>query len=72
MVPEGSGARGRIEQREPGVLAGLGVAEAVFRHIDAGTACVGDAMASRYTIIVSFQPISGCEMWKAWFGDQCQ
>jgi nicotinate-nucleotide pyrophosphorylase (carboxylating) len=38
VVPEGSRARGRIEQRAPGVLAGLGVAEAVFRRVDAGTA----------------------------------
>jgi nicotinate-nucleotide pyrophosphorylase (carboxylating) len=38
VVPEGSRARGRIEQRAPGVLAGLGLAEAVFRRVDAGTA----------------------------------
>jgi nicotinate-nucleotide pyrophosphorylase (carboxylating) len=38
VVPEAARARARIEQREPGVLAGLGVAEAVFRRIDAGTA----------------------------------
>src|SRR5215212_5437558 len=34
VVPEGSHARARIEQRAPGVLAGLGVAEAVFEHVD--------------------------------------
>ena len=34
VVPEGSRARGRIEQRAEGVPAGLGVAEAVFRRID--------------------------------------
>ena len=38
VVPEGARARATIEQRAPGVLAGLGVAEAVFRRLDAGTA----------------------------------
>jgi nicotinate-nucleotide pyrophosphorylase (carboxylating) len=38
VVPKGARARARIEQRAPGVLAGLGVAEAVFRRVDAGTA----------------------------------
>jgi nicotinate-nucleotide pyrophosphorylase (carboxylating) len=34
VVPAGAGARATIEQRAPGVPAGLGVAEAVFRRID--------------------------------------
>jgi nicotinate-nucleotide pyrophosphorylase (carboxylating) len=34
VVPEGARARGRIEQRAPGVIAGLRVAEAVFRRMD--------------------------------------
>jgi nicotinate-nucleotide pyrophosphorylase (carboxylating) len=38
VVPEGARTRATIEQRAPGVLAGLGVAEAVFRRLDAGTA----------------------------------
>jgi nicotinate-nucleotide pyrophosphorylase (carboxylating) len=33
-VPEGARARARIVQRTPGVIAGLGVAEAVFRRVD--------------------------------------
>ena len=36
VVPEGARARARIEQREPGVPAGLRVADAVFAHVDAG------------------------------------
>jgi nicotinate-nucleotide pyrophosphorylase (carboxylating) len=36
VVPEGTQSRARIEQREPGVLAGLEVAEAVFRRLDPG------------------------------------
>jgi nicotinate-nucleotide pyrophosphorylase (carboxylating) len=35
VVPEGSLARARISQKEPGVLAGLGVARAVFERVDA-------------------------------------
>jgi nicotinate-nucleotide pyrophosphorylase (carboxylating) len=38
VVPVGATARATIEQRAPGVLAGLGVAEAVFTRLDAGTA----------------------------------
>jgi len=38
VVPKEARARARIEQRAPGVLAGLGVAEAVFRRVDPGTA----------------------------------
>src|SRR5919109_4605231 len=34
VVPDGSRAKGRIEQRAAGVPAGLRVAEAVFRRID--------------------------------------
>ena len=34
VVPEGAQARARIEQREPGVVAGLGVAQAVFERVD--------------------------------------
>jgi nicotinate-nucleotide pyrophosphorylase (carboxylating) len=34
VVPEGRRARGRIDQKQPGVLAGLRVAGAVFAHID--------------------------------------
>jgi nicotinate-nucleotide pyrophosphorylase (carboxylating) len=34
VVPAGAGARARIEQRAPGVLSGLGVAEEVFRALD--------------------------------------
>lgn len=34
VVPPGATARARIEQRTPGVLAGLDVAEAVFRRVD--------------------------------------
>lgn len=33
-MPEGAQARARIEQRAPGVVAGLGVARAVFERID--------------------------------------
>ena len=36
VVPEGAGARARIEQRAAGVPAGLEVAEAVFRRLDPG------------------------------------
>ena len=35
VVPEDARAVARIEQRAPGVIAGLGVAEAVFRELDA-------------------------------------
>jgi nicotinate-nucleotide pyrophosphorylase (carboxylating) len=35
VVPEDARARARIEQRAPGVVAGLRVAEAVFRRVDA-------------------------------------
>jgi nicotinate-nucleotide pyrophosphorylase (carboxylating) len=35
VVPEGAQARARIEQRAPGVIAGLGLAQAVFERIDA-------------------------------------
>ena len=38
VVPEAVRARATVEHRAPGVLSGLGVAEAVFRRIDAGTA----------------------------------
>lgn len=38
VVPEGALARARIEQREPGVIAGLDVAAAVFRQVDPGLA----------------------------------
>jgi nicotinate-nucleotide pyrophosphorylase (carboxylating) len=38
VVPVTALARAHIEQREPGVLAGLGVAEAVFRRVDAKAA----------------------------------
>jgi nicotinate-nucleotide pyrophosphorylase (carboxylating) len=34
VVPEEAQARARIDQKEPGVIAGLGVAEAVFRQVD--------------------------------------
>ena len=34
VVPEGARARGRIEQKAPGVVAGLAVAEAVFERLD--------------------------------------
>src|SRR5215212_6800122 len=34
VVPEGARARARIEQRAPGVVAGLGVAQAVFERVD--------------------------------------
>jgi nicotinate-nucleotide pyrophosphorylase (carboxylating) len=34
VVPEGARARARIEQREPGVVAGLGVAKGVFERVD--------------------------------------
>jgi nicotinate-nucleotide pyrophosphorylase (carboxylating) len=34
VVPEAAIARARIEQKAPGVLAGLAVAEAVFRRVD--------------------------------------
>jgi nicotinate-nucleotide pyrophosphorylase (carboxylating) len=34
VVPEGARGRARIEQKEPGVLAGIGVARAVFEHVD--------------------------------------
>ena len=34
VVPDGAQARARIEQREPGVVAGLGVARAVFEQVD--------------------------------------
>jgi nicotinate-nucleotide pyrophosphorylase (carboxylating) len=34
VVPEGAQARARIEQRAPGVVAGLAVAQAVFEHLD--------------------------------------
>src|SRR4051794_41791586 len=33
-VPRDAQARARIEQKEPGVIAGLDVAEAVFREVD--------------------------------------
>ena len=36
VVPQGAGARARIEQRAPGVPAGLRVAEAVFQRLDPG------------------------------------
>ena len=35
VVPPGTRARARIDQKAPGVLFGLGVAEAVFRRLDA-------------------------------------
>jgi len=38
VVPAGARARARIAQREPGVLAGLEVAEAVFARVDPGVA----------------------------------
>ena len=34
VVPEGAGARAVIRQKEPGVVAGLGVARAVVEHVD--------------------------------------
>jgi nicotinate-nucleotide pyrophosphorylase (carboxylating) len=34
VVPEGAQALARIEQREPGVVAGLGVAQGVFERVD--------------------------------------
>jgi nicotinate-nucleotide pyrophosphorylase (carboxylating) len=34
VVPDGAQARARIEQRAPGVVAGLGVAQAVFERLD--------------------------------------
>src|SRR5687768_2671257 len=34
VVPEGAQARARIEQKEPGVIAGLPVARAVFQRVD--------------------------------------
>jgi len=36
VVPAGTRARGRIEQKAPGVVFGLEVAEAVFRRLDPG------------------------------------
>jgi nicotinate-nucleotide pyrophosphorylase (carboxylating) len=38
VVPEGAQARARIEQRAPGVVAGLGVAQAVFERLDGSLA----------------------------------
>lgn len=38
VVPDGARARARIEQRAPGVVAGLGVAQAVFERIDPSVA----------------------------------
>ena len=35
VVPDGARARALIRQKEPGVIAGLGVAHAVFGHVDA-------------------------------------
>ena len=34
VVPKSAQARARIEQRAPGVVAGLGVAQAVFERLD--------------------------------------
>jgi nicotinate-nucleotide pyrophosphorylase (carboxylating) len=34
VVPSDARARARIEQKQPGVIAGLDVARAVFRHVD--------------------------------------
>jgi nicotinate-nucleotide pyrophosphorylase (carboxylating) len=34
VVPEGAQARARINQKEPGVIAGLRVAQTVFEHVD--------------------------------------
>ena len=34
VVPEGAVARARIDQKQPGIVAGLRVAEAVFRTVD--------------------------------------
>lgn len=34
VVPDGAQARARIEQKEPGVIAGLPVAREVFTHVD--------------------------------------
>ena len=34
VVPEGAQARARIDQKEPGVIAGLRVAQAVFQRVD--------------------------------------
>jgi nicotinate-nucleotide pyrophosphorylase (carboxylating) len=36
LVPAGARARARIVQKAPGTIAGLRVAEAVFRHVDPG------------------------------------
>ncbi|MEA2375611.1 MAG: hypothetical protein QOD53_2074 [Thermoleophilaceae bacterium] len=36
LVPAGTAARARIEQKAPGVVAGLDVAEAVFARVDPG------------------------------------
>ena len=38
VVPDGAVARARIEQRAPGVIAGLDLAAAVFRRVDSGLA----------------------------------
>jgi nicotinate-nucleotide pyrophosphorylase (carboxylating) len=34
VVPEGAGAKARISQKAPGVIAGLSVAESVFKRVD--------------------------------------
>ena len=39
VVPAGARARARVEQKAPGVIYGLDVAEAVFRRLDAAVAC---------------------------------
>jgi nicotinate-nucleotide pyrophosphorylase (carboxylating) len=36
VVPAGAAARARVDQKDPGVIAGLRVAEAVFRRVDPG------------------------------------
>jgi len=50
VVPAGTRARGRIEQKAPGVVFGLEVAEAVFRRLDPG---------------VSWRPLRGEGEWLA-------
>ena len=43
VVPAGARAVGRIEQREDGILAGIAVARAVFRHVDPSLGWHADA-----------------------------
>ena len=46
--------------------------EAYTQHGFGFALFIGEAIASRYTISVSFQPTSGWLICQAWSGDQCQ